>query len=58
MTEGMYLVNKQGTIVKGKTVKDENDQYYLTNGDGTIAKMARDKDEYKSLVDNKVWVKD
>lgn len=58
MTAGMYLVNKQGTIVKGKTVKDENDQYYLTNGDGTIAKMARDKDEYKSLVDNKVWVKD
>lgn len=58
MTDGMYLVNKQGTIVKGKTVKDENDQYYLTNSDGTIAKMARDKDEYKKLVDGKFWVKD
>lgn len=58
MRTGMYLVNKQGTIVKGKTVKDENDQYYLTNGDGTIAKMARDKDEYKTLVDDKLWVKD
>ena len=58
MTTDMYLVNKQGTLVKGKTVKDENDQYYLTNSDGTIAKMARDKDEYKKLVNDKVWVKD
>ena len=48
-TGDKILVNKQGTVVKNKTVKDENDQYFLTNGDGEIKKVAKDKDEYDSL---------
>ena len=58
MQVGMYLVNKQGTLVKGKTVKDENDQYWLTNDDGTIAKKAANKDDYEALKDAKGWIKD
>ena len=48
-TGDKILVNKQGTVVKNKTVKDENDQYFLTNGEGEIKKVAKDKDEYDSL---------
>ena len=49
------LVNKQGTVIKNKTVKDENDQYFLTNGAGEIVKAAKDKDEYDSLKKADAW---
>lgn len=52
------LVNKQGTVIKNKTVKDENDQYFLTNGDGEIKKVAKDKDEYDSLKKAGNWTVD
>ena len=53
-----YLVNKQGTIVKNKTVKDENDHYILTDGDGRIINLAYDKDAYNDARDKKEWIKD
>lgn len=53
-----YLVNKQGTIVKNKTVKDENDHYILTDGDGRIINLAPDKDAYNDARDKKEWIKD
>lgn len=43
---GYILVNKQGAIVKNKTVKDENDQYWKTNEKGEIVNKAADKDAY------------
>lgn len=49
------LVNKQGTVVKNKTVKDENDQYFLTDGDGKVVKQAKDKDAYDALKKNGKW---
>lgn len=49
------LVNKQGTVIKNKTVKDENDQYFLTNGDGEIVKVAKDKDEYDGYKKAGTW---
>lgn len=49
------LVNKQGTVIKNKTVKDENDQYFLTNGDGEIVMAAKDKDEYDALKKDGAW---
>lgn len=55
MDEGMYLVNKQGTLMKGKTVKDENDHYFLTDGDGKIDKKAYDKDDYNAKKDKGEW---
>lgn len=55
---GMYLVNKQGTLVKSKTVKDENDHYFLTDDDGQIVKKAVDKDAYNDAKDKKEWIKD
>lgn len=55
MTNGKYLVNKQGTIVKNKTVKDENDQYFLTNDAGKIVNSAKDKDDYDKKKDNGNW---
>lgn len=58
MTVGKYLVNKQGTLIKNKTVKDENDHYFLTDGDGKIIKTAVDKDAYNDLKDKKAWIKD
>lgn len=58
MTVGKYLVNKQGTLIKNKTVKDENDHYFLTDGDGKIVKTAVDKDAYNDLKDKKAWIKD
>ena len=54
----MYLVNKQGTLVKSKTVKDENDHYFLTDDDGQIVKKAVDKDAYNDAKDKKEWIKD
>ena len=58
MTVGKYLVNKQGTLIKNKTVKDENDHYFLTDDDGKIVKTAVDKDAYNDLKDKKAWIKD
>ena len=55
MTTGMYLVNKQGTLVKDKTVKDENDQYWKTDKDGFITKKAADKDAYDAEKKAKTW---
>mgnify|MGYP004467316869 CR=1 FL=1 len=55
MTNGKYLVNKQGTLVKGKTVKDENDQYFLTDSEGKIINSAKDKDDYDKMKDNNTW---
>lgn len=55
MKEGMFLVNKQGTLVKGKTVKDENDQYWLTDKDGKILNKAASKDAYDDKIDDKAW---
>lgn len=55
MTVGKYLVNKQGTLVKNKTVKDENDHYFLTDKDGKIKNTAADKDAYDALRDDKAW---
>ena len=53
------LVNKQGTVVKGKTIKDENDQYWKTNSDGVIINMAKDKDAYdaakKATKESEKW---
>lgn len=46
MNLGDVLVNKQGTVVKNKTVKDENDQYWHTDDDGVIINKAKDKKEY------------
>ena len=46
---GKILVNKQGTVIKNKTVKDENDQYFLTNDKGEIVLQAKDKDAYDNL---------
>lgn len=57
-TGDKILVNKQGTVIKNKTVKDENDQYFLTNGDGEIKKVAKDKDEYDSLKKAGNWTVD
>ena len=45
----LILVNKSGTVVKGKTVRDENDEYWLTDKSGKIVNHAADKDEYDSL---------
>ena len=50
----LILVNKSGTVVKGKTVRDENDEYWLTDKSGKIVNHASDKDEY----DNKRSTKD
>lgn len=55
MSAGMYLVNKQGTLVKDKTVKDENDQYWKTDKEGKIVKSAPDKDTYDEAKKNKTW---
>lgn len=49
MTTDMYLVNKQGTLVKNKTVKDENDQYWKTDSTGKIVNMAPNKERYDEL---------
>lgn len=49
------LVNKQGTKVCGKTVKDENDQYWLTNSEGVVIKKAPNKDVYDKMRDDKNW---
>ena len=49
------LVNKQGSVIKSKTVKDENDQYFLTNASGKIVKTAKDKDEYDALKKDGKW---
>ena len=49
------LVNKQGAIVKGKTVRDENDQYWLTNDKGEIINCAPDKDAYDLMKKNSEW---
>lgn len=43
------LVNKSGTLVKNKTVKDENDQYWKTNADGKIVNYAPDKETYDDM---------
>ncbi len=53
--DAYVLVNKQGTIVKNKTVKDENDQYWRTDSKGHIKNMAADKDEYDYLKKIKGW---
>lgn len=50
------LVNKQGTIVKNKTVHDENDVYYRTDANGVVKKVA-DKDTYDSIK-NTTWKND
>lgn len=55
MEVGMYLVNKQGTLVKNKTVKDENDQYWLTDENGKILNKAASKDAYDDMKDDKTW---
>ena len=58
MNEGEILVNKQGSIVKNKTVKDENDQYWKTDANGVIEKKAPDKDAYdkaKKATDSTKW---
>ena len=55
MEIGMYLVNKQGTLVKNKTVKDENDQYWLTDEGGKIVNKAASKDDYDDKKDDKAW---
>lgn len=55
MTKGGILVNKQGTVIKDKTVKDENDQYWKTNKNGKIVKSAPDKDKYDELKKAKKW---
>ena len=49
------LVNKQGTIVKDKTVKDENDQYWRTDKTGVIKNFAADKDAYDAAKKAKTW---
>lgn len=54
---GNILVNKQGTVVKNKTVKDENDQYFLTDGDGKVVCQAKDKDAYDLKKKNNEWHK-
>lgn len=54
---GNILVNKQGTVVKNKTVKDENDQYFLTDGDGKVVCQAKDKDDYDLKKKNNEWHK-
>ena len=51
MKIGDVLVNSTGARVNGKTVKDENDQYWRTNKNGVIVKKAADKDEYDALRD-------
>lgn len=51
------LVNKQGTVVKNKTVKDENDQYFLTDGAGEVVCQAKDKDAYDTMKKNGTWHK-
>lgn len=54
---GKVLINKQGSVIKNKTVKDENDQYFLTNGDGVIINSAKDKDAYDQLKKDNKWNK-
>ena len=51
------LINKQGSVIKNKTVKDENDQYFLTNGEGVIINSAKDKDVYDQLKKDNKWNK-
>ena len=53
--ENYVLVNKQGTRVKNKTVKDENDQYWKTDSNGHITNMAADKDTYDAVKGDKQW---
>ena len=36
----VVLVNKSGTVVKKKTVRDENDEYWRTNAAGEVVKHA------------------
>ena len=55
MTKGGILVNKQGTVIKDKTVKDENDQYWKTDKNGKIVKSAPDKDKYDEAKKAKKW---
>ena len=55
MEIGMFLVNKQGTKVTSKTVKDENDQFWLTDKDGKILNKAASKDAYDDMKDDKKW---
>ena len=50
------LVNKQGTLVKNKTVKDENDMYYRTDASGKVVKVA-DKDTYDTIKNTDAWKK-
>lgn len=49
------LVNKQGSIIKNKTVKDENDQYWKTNDNGQIVNKAADKDAYDKAKKANQW---
>ena len=49
------LVNKQGSIIKNKTVKDENDQYWKTNDYGQIVNKAPDKEAYDKLKKASQW---
>ena len=49
------LINKQGTVIKSKTVKDENDQYFLTNDAGVVKKQAKDKDAYDAMKKAGTW---
>ena len=56
-TGDKVLINKQGSVIKNKTVKDENDQYFLTNGDGVIINSAKDKDVYDQLKKDNKWNK-
>lgn len=48
--EDVRLVNKSGTLVSGKTVRDENDQYWRTETKtGKILNFAPDKDTYDDM---------
>ena len=49
------LINKQGTVIKSKTVKDENDQYFLTDSNGVVKKQAKDKDAYDAMKKAGTW---
>ena len=53
--EADILINKQGSIVKNKTVKDENDQYWKTNANGQIVNKAPDKDAYDKAKKANKW---